>query len=94
MDRALLPALEAEEKTYSTPLNFEQFSKEYLDNGLRGRVHLNLVSADITNASDNTKNLLAISANALFYAAAIFVAFILLFKKNSPPLLPKIIDTL
>lgn len=76
LDRALLPALEAEEKTYSTPLNFEQFSKEYLDNGLRGRVHLNLVSDEITNASDNNKNLLAISANALFYAAAIFVAFI------------------
>jgi peptide/nickel transport system permease protein len=81
LDRALLPALEAEEKTYSTPLNFEQFSKEYLDNGLRGRVHLNLVSDEITNASDNNKNLLAISANALFYAAAIFVAFILLLKK-------------
>ncbi len=81
LDRALLPALEAEEKTYSTPLNFEQFSKEYLDNGLRGRVHLNLVSDEITNASDNNKNLLAISANALFYAAAIFVAFILLLEK-------------
>ncbi len=81
LDRVLLPALEAEEKTYSTPLNFEQFSKEYLDNGLRGRVHLNLVSDEITNASDNNKNLLAISANALFYAAAIFVAFILLLKK-------------
>lgn len=81
LDRALLPALEAEEKTYSTPLNFEQFSKEYLDNGLRGRVHLNLVSAEITNASDNTKNLLSISANALFYAVSIFVVFILFLAK-------------
>jgi peptide/nickel transport system permease protein len=81
LDRALLPALEAEEKTYSTPLNFEQFSKEYLDNGLRGRVHLNLVSDEITNASDNNKNLLGISTNALFYAVAIFIAFILLLKK-------------
>ncbi|SFV84227.1 Oligopeptide transport system permease protein [hydrothermal vent metagenome] len=81
LDRALLPALEAEEKTYSTPLNFEQFSKEYLDNGLRGRVHLNLVSDEITNASDNNKNLLTISANALFYATAIFVAFILFLEK-------------
>ena len=81
LDRALLPALEAEEKTYSTPLNFEQFSKEYLDNGLRGRVHLNLVSNEITNASDNTKNLLGISANALFYAAMIFVVFILILLK-------------
>jgi len=81
LDRALLPALEAEEKTYSTPLNFEQFSKEYLDNGLRGRVHLNLVSDEITNASDNSKNLLGISTNALFYAIAIFIAFILLLKK-------------
>jgi peptide/nickel transport system permease protein len=81
LDRALLPALEAEEKTYSTPLNFEQFSKEYLDNGLRGRVHLNLVSNEITNASDNTKNLFSISANALLYAVAIFVAFVLFLKK-------------
>jgi len=81
LDRALLPALEAEEKTYSTPLNFEQFSKEYLDNGLRGRVHLNLVSAEITNASDNTKNLLSISANALFYAVSIFIIFILFLAK-------------
>ena len=81
LDRVLLPALEAEEKTYSTPLNFEQFSKEYLDNGLRGRVHLNLVSAEITNASDNTKNLLSISANALFYAVSIFVVFILFLAK-------------
>ena len=81
LDRALLPALEAEEKTYSTPLNFEQFSKEYLDNGLRGRVHLNLVSNEITNASDNTKNLLGISANALLYAAMIFVVFILILLK-------------
>ena len=81
LDRVLLPALEAEEKTYSTPLNFEQFSKEYLDNGLRGRVHLNLVSDEITNASDNTKNLFSISANALLYAVAIFVAFVLFLKK-------------
>lgn len=81
LDRVLLPALEAEEKTYSTPLNFEQFSKEYLDNGLRGRVHLNLVSDEITNASDNAKNLLAISANALFYVTTIFVAFILVLLK-------------
>jgi peptide/nickel transport system permease protein len=81
LDRALLPALEAEEKTYSTPLNFEQFSKEYLDNGLRGRVHLNLVSNEITSASDNTKNLFSISANALLYAVAIFVAFVLFLKK-------------
>lgn len=81
LDRALLPALEAEEKTYSTPLNFEQFSKEYLDNGFRGRVHLNLVSNEITNASDNNKNLLGISANALFYAAMIFVVFILILLK-------------
>lgn len=81
LDRALLPALEAEEKTYSTPLNFEQFSKEYLDNGLRGRVHLNLPPAEITNASDNTENILAISANALFYAVGIFLAFILFLEK-------------
>ena len=81
LDRVLLPALEAEEKTYSTPLNFEQFSKEYLDNGLRGRVHLNLVSDEITNAGDNNKNLLAISVNALLYAAVIFIAFILVLLK-------------
>ncbi len=81
LDRVLLPALEAEEKTYSTPLNFEQFSKEYLDNGLRGRVHLNLVSDEITNASDNTKNLLSISANALLYAAVIFTTLILVLLK-------------
>jgi len=81
LDRVLLPALEAEEKTYSTPLNFEQFSKEYLDNGLRGRVHLNLVSDEITNASDNTKNLLSISANALLYAAVIFASLILVLLK-------------
>ncbi|HIM58414.1 MAG TPA: ABC transporter permease [Gammaproteobacteria bacterium] len=81
LDRVLLPALEAEEKTYSTPLNFEQFSKEYLDNGLRGRVHLNLVSDEITNAGENTENLMSISANALFYAFVIFVGFILFLKK-------------
>jgi len=40
LDRVLLPALEADEKTYSTPLNYEQFSKEYLDSGLRGRAIL------------------------------------------------------
>ncbi len=81
LDRVLLPALEAEEKTYSTPLNFEQFSKEYLDNGLRGRVHLNLPPAEITNASDNAKNILGISANALFYAAGIFMVLILFLEK-------------
>ncbi len=81
LDRVLLPALEAEEKTYSTPLNFEQFSKEYLDSGLRGRVHLNLVSDEITNAGENTENLMSISANALFYALVIFVGFILFLKK-------------
>ncbi len=81
LDRVLLPALNAEEKTYSTPLNFEQFSKEYLDSGLRGRVHLNLVDDSITNTGDNVKNLLSISANALFYAAAIFITFVLFIEK-------------
>jgi len=81
LDRVLLPALEADEKTYSTPLNYEQFSKEYLDNGLRGRVHLNLVSSEITNPNDNTKQILTITTNVLFYTVAIFVAFVLLLEK-------------
>lgn len=77
LDRALLPALEAEEKTYSTPLDYQQFSKEYLDNGLRGRVHLSHVSDEITNSSENLKQILTISANALFYSAIAFTILVI-----------------
>ncbi|HIG89114.1 MAG TPA: hypothetical protein EYQ04_04000, partial [Candidatus Thioglobus sp.] len=75
LDRVLLPALEADEKTYSTPLNYQQFSKEYLENGLRGRVHLNLVSQQINSPSENYSQIFNISIQALIYS--IFAIFIL-----------------
>ena len=84
LDRVMLPALESDEKTYSTPLNYELFSKEYLDNGLRGRVHLNLVSSEITNPGDNTKQILIMTASVLFYTIAAFFVFIMLLKKFTP----------
>ena len=83
LDRALLPALEAEEKTYSTPLNYQQFSKEYLDDGLRGHPHLNHVSQAITNERENINNIITISANALFYTLAVFLAVLLVLERFS-----------
>ena len=83
LDRALLPALEAEEKTYSTPLNYQQFSKEYLDDGLRGHPHLNHVSQAITNERENINNIITISANALFYTLAVFLAVLLILERFS-----------
>lgn len=77
LDRVLLPALEADEKTYSTPLNYEQFSKEYLDSGLRGRVHLNLVSAQINTPGENYSQIFSLSIQALIYS--IFSIFLLVF---------------
>ena len=83
LDRVLLPALEAEEKTYSTPLNYQQFSKEYLDDGLRGHSHLNHVSQAITTDAENINNIITISANALFYSLAIFLAALLIIERFS-----------
>ena len=83
LDRALLPALEAEEKTYSTPLNYQQFSKEYLDDGLRGHTHLKHVSQAITTDAENINNIITISANALFYSLAIFLAVLLIIERFS-----------
>ncbi len=81
LDRILLPALQAEEKTYSTPLNYEQFSKEYLDNGLRGRVHLNLVSQQINSPSENYSQIFSISTKALLYSVFFIFLLILISKQ-------------
>ena len=80
LDRVLIDAQTSDEKTYSTPMNFEQFSKEYLDNGLRGRVHLNLVSSEITNSDQNFDQILSITTKAFFYSVVLILLLILISK--------------
>ncbi len=79
LDIALAPTLVAE-KTYSTPLSYQQFSKEYLANGQRGQVHLNLVAKNIRTANDNLNNILYLSAQVLLLSTGLIVALLLLAK--------------
>jgi peptide/nickel transport system permease protein len=73
LDFALMPVIESEEKTYSTPLNYQQFSKEYLDNGLRGFVNLKHTPDEINSQSENIQYILTTSAWSLLVAIILFI---------------------
>ena len=73
LDFALMPVIESEEKTYSTPLNYQQFSKEYLDNGLRGFVNLKHTPDEINSQSENIQHILTTTAWSLLVAIILFI---------------------
>lgn len=77
LDNVLEHSYKNGEKTYSAPLDYQLFSKEYLEDGTRGRKHLKYAANNITNDTDNIVNILKLSFYA-FIKWLIFIALLLL----------------
>ncbi len=58
LDKLLEPALNSSEKTYSKPLDYKQFDKEYLANGLRGYPKLQYVDVHIDSTQELRQDIL------------------------------------
>ncbi len=76
LDKVIEPALVNEEKTYSTPFSYQQFSKEFLADGSRWYPHLKNAAIGITNDVDNILNIVKIFLLSLLYSLTPVIFFV------------------
>ena len=77
LDKVIEPAFSSSEKTYSKPLDYKQFDKEYLLNGLRGYPKLQYAGTHINSAQELRQDIL--QKSFLAFMKWMFFSVVLLF---------------